>query len=93
MLSLIRWNEVAMENPLFAEKFLVLSEDSIMAREIVNEAIQLMLLDYVGKHDYTPASITIGPGGAVVMTQQDLKYERLQDLIDLARRIETTVKE
>jgi len=64
-----------------------------MAREIVNESMQSMLLDYVRRPDYTPASITIGPGGAVVMTQQDLKHERLQDLIDLARRIETTAKE
>ena len=93
MLSLMRWDEVAMENPLFAEKFLVLSEDPAMAREIVNESMQSMLLDYVRRPDYTPASITIGPGGAVVMTQQDLKHERLQDLIDLARLIETTAKE
>ena len=93
MLSLMRWDEVAMENPLFAEKFLVLSEDPAMAREIVNESMQAMLLEHIGKPEYTPASITIGPGGAVVMTEQDLKHERLPDLIDLARRTETTAKE
>ena len=93
MLSLITWDEVAMGNPLFAEKFLVLSEGPAMAREIVNESMQSLLLEYVRKPYYTPASMTIGPGGAVVMTQQDLKYERLQDLIDLARRIEKTVGE
>ena len=93
MLSLIRWDEVAMENPLFAEKFLVLSEDPAMAREIVNDSMQATLLEYLGKPEYTPASITIGPGGAVVMTEQNLKYERLPDLIDLARRIERTIRE
>jgi hypothetical protein len=93
MLSLMRWDEVAMENPLFAEKFLVLSEDPAMAREIVNESMQAMLLEHIGKPEYTPASITIGPGGAVVMTEQDLKHERLPDLIDLARRTETTAEE
>lgn len=93
MLSLITWDEVDMGNSVFAENFLVLSEDPAMAREIVNESMQSMLLEYVRKPYYTPASITIGPGGVVVMTQQDLKHERLQDLIDLVRQIETTVKE
>lgn len=93
MLSLMCWAEVPMENSLFAEKFLVLSEDPAMASETVNESIQSMLLDYVRRPDYTPASITIGPGGTVVMTQEDLRYERLQDLIDLACRIEPTAKE
>lgn len=93
MLSLMTWDEIAMENTLFAEKYLVMSEDPAMAREIVNESVQSILLDYIGKPGYTPASIIIGPGGAVGMTQKDLKHERLQDLIDLARRVETTAKE
>jgi hypothetical protein len=91
--SLMRWDEVAMENPAFAEKFLVLSKDPVLAREIVNESMQSMLIEYVGRNDYTPVSITIGPGGAVVMTEQNLKRERLADLVDLARRIERNVKE
>ena len=40
----------------------------------------------------TPVSITIGPGGAVVLTNRTAEHQRLQDLIDLTRQIESVVE-
>jgi hypothetical protein len=86
--ELMRWPEVPIENPVFGKKFLVVSDNPAMAKKIVNESMQSMLIEYVGKTDYTPVSITIGTGGVVVMTEQNVKQERLRDLIDLAHQIE-----
>jgi len=77
---------------LFAQKFLVLSKYPVMAKEIVNKSIQSIMLDYSEKPLYNPVCISIGPGGAVVLTGRTLEHERLQDLIDLAHRIEAVMK-
>lgn len=85
-------DKVDMGESLFAQKFLVLSKYPAMTKEIVNKSIQSIMLDHSEKPLYNPVGISIGPGGAVVLTGRTLEHERLQDLIDLARRIEAAVE-
>ena len=85
-------DKVDMGESLFAQKFLVLSKDPVPAKELVNFSIQAIMLNHLGKPLYNPASVYIGPGGAVVLTGGTLEHERLQDLIDLARRIDAVVE-
>ncbi len=85
-------DKVDMGESLFSQKFLVLSKYPAMAKEIVNKSIQSVMLDHSKKPLYNPVCISIGPGGAVVLTGRTLEHERLQDLIALARRIEAVVK-
>jgi len=39
-----------------------------------------------------PVSVIIGPGGAVVLTGRIAEHGRLQDLVELARKLESAVK-
>ncbi len=92
------WTEVMQSDKVdmgespFAQKFLVLSKDPVPAKEIVNSSIQAIMLNHLEKPLYNPVSVYIGPGGAVVQTGGTIEHERLQDLIDLARRIEAVVE-
>lgn len=85
-------DKVDMGESLFTRKFLVLSKDPVQAKEIVNYSIQAIMLNHLEKPLINPVSVYIGPGGAVVLTGGTLEHERLQDLIDLARRIEAVVE-
>jgi hypothetical protein len=85
-------DRVDMGNSPFAQDFLVLSKDPGAAKEIVNDAVQATILEHSKKPSYNPVSITIGSGGAIVLTGRTDEPERLQGLIDLARRIETAVE-
>jgi hypothetical protein len=85
-------DKVALGDPPFAHNFLVQSKDPVVAREIVNDAVQATILEHSKKPSYNPVSITIGSGGAVVLAGRTDEPERLQDLIDLARRIEAAVE-
>jgi hypothetical protein len=85
-------DKVDMGESLFVQKFLVLSKYPAMAKEIVNKSIQSIMLDHLEKPLYNPVCVSIGPGGAVVLTGLTLEHERLQDLIDLARRIEAVME-
>ena len=85
-------DKVALGDSPFAQDFLVQSKDPVAAREIVNDAVQATILEHAKKPSYNPVSITIGSGGAVVLTGRTDEPERLQDLIDLARRIEAAVE-
>jgi len=85
-------DKVDMGQSPFAQKFLVLSRDPAAAKEIINQSIQSILLEHAQNPLCNPVSITIGPGGAVVLTGSTLEHERLQNLIDLARRIESAVE-
>ncbi len=85
-------DKIDMDKSLFARKFLVLSKDSVSAKEIVNSSIQAVMLNHLEKPLINPVSVYIGPGGAVVLTARTLEHERLQDIIDLAMRIEAVVE-
>jgi hypothetical protein len=85
-------DQVDMGNSQFAEKFLVLSENPSPAREIVNESIQSILLEHDKKPLFNPVKFAIGPAGAVLIMDRNFEHERLQDLIELARRIEAAVE-
>lgn len=54
--------------------------------------IQAVMLEHLRKPLLNPVSVSLGPGGAVVMTDPTHEHERLQDIIDLARRIETVMR-
>ena len=85
-------DKVDMGQSPFAEKFIVLSSDPASAQKIVNESLQSLLLEHMKKPLPTPVSVTIGPGGAVVLTDRTSENQRLQDLINLARQIESVVE-
>lgn len=92
------WTEVMIsekvdmgESP-FAEAFLVLSKDPVAAQIIVNESVKSVLLEHLQSDLYNPVSVTIGPGGVVVMTGRTGEPERLHDLIKLALRIESAME-
>jgi hypothetical protein len=85
-------NRVDMGESLFAQKFLVLSKDPVRAEKIVNHSIQAIMLGRLEKPLHNPVSLYIGSGGAAVLTGRTLEHERLQDLINLARRIEAAVE-
>lgn len=91
-LTLAVWPEVDIGFSLFSEKFFVQSEDPAWARKVVNGSMRAVLTEYIGRPSYTPAAITIGPGGAVVTAPPDLSIKRLPDLVDLARLVEATVE-
>jgi len=84
-------DKVEMGESPFAQEFVVQSKDPDSAKRIVNEAIQAILLEHMQKPLYNPVSVTIGPGGAVVLTGQTAEPERLQDLLALTRKLESAV--
>ncbi len=89
------WTEVMISDKVdmgqspFAEKFLVLSKDPAAAKAAVSEAVQAIMIEHLKNPLDNPVRLTIGPGGAVVLTGRTDEPERLQDIIDLARRIES----
>jgi hypothetical protein len=92
------WTEVMISEKVdmgsspFAEDFLILSKDPVSAQIIVNESVKSVLLEHLQSELYNPVSVTIGPGGAVVMTGRTSEPERLHDLIKLALRIEAAME-
>ena len=85
-------NNIALGDSPFAHNFLVQSKDPVAAREILNDTVQTALLEHAKKPSCNPVSITIGSGGAVVLTGRTAAPEQLQEIIDLARRIEAAVE-
>jgi hypothetical protein len=85
-------DKVDMGNSPFAEKFLVLSKDPTTAKALVNMKIQSIMLERLKMTLYNPVSVTIGPGGAVVLTSRTFDHDRLEDLCDLACRIEEAIQ-
>lgn len=84
--------KVDMDQSPFAENFLLLCKDPVPAQIIVNESLKSVLLEHARNELYNPVSITIGPGGVVVLTGRTREPERLQDLIKLALRIEAAME-
>jgi hypothetical protein len=82
-------DKVDMGNSPFAEKFLVMSKDQAASKETVSEAVQAIMLEHLKNPLDNAVRLTIGPGGAVVLTGRTAEPEQLQGLIDLARRIES----
>ncbi len=84
--------KVDMGQSPFAEQFLLLCRDPVPAQIIVNESVQSVLLEHSQSELYNPVSVTMGPGGVVVITDRTREPDRLQDLIKLAIRIETAME-
>lgn len=84
-------DKVDMSQSPFAEKFIVLSKNPGLAREIVTLSIQAIMLEHLQKPLYNPVGVSLGPGVVIVLTDRTVEHERLQDILDLARRIEAAV--
>jgi len=85
-------NRVDMGRSAFAEKYILLSKDPEKARVVVNETVQAVILEHLKKPFNNPVTISIAAGGAVVLTGRKAGPERLQDLIDFTRSIESALK-
>jgi len=91
------WTEVMLSDKVdmgespFAQQFLVQSKDPDSAKRVVNEAIQATLLEHRSKPVSICDSVIIGPGGAVVLTGRTAEHDQLQDLLELARKLESAV--
>ncbi len=85
-------DKVDMGKSRFSEQFLVLSRDPAGARETVSAAIQEIMLEHLTKPLHNPVSVSFGPGGVVAMTDRTNDPERLQDLIELLRAIESAAR-
>lgn len=91
------WTEVMISDKVdmgespFAQQFLVQSKDPDSAKRVVNEAIQATLLEHRSKPVSICDSVIIGPGGAVVLTGRTAEHDQLQDLLELARKLESAV--
>jgi hypothetical protein len=92
------WTEVMLEDKVdmgetpFAQQFLVESKDHDSAKRVVNESIQAILLEHMSRTLSYSFSVTIGPGGLVVMTGRTAEPEVLQDILELGRRLESSMK-
>jgi hypothetical protein len=86
-------DKVAMGESPFAREFVVQSKDSSSAKRIVNESIQAILIEHMNKpvSNSNGVSVIIGAGGAVVLTGKTAEHELLQDILDLARKLESAV--
>jgi hypothetical protein len=85
-------DKVEMGESPFAREFIVQSRDPVSAKMIVNGSIQGVLLERRDNPLSNPVSVIIGPGGAVVLSARTAEPERLQELLELARKLESAVK-
>jgi hypothetical protein len=92
------WTEVMVSDQVdmgetpFAQQFLVQSKDPDSAKRVVNESIRAILLEQISRTLSYRFSVTIGPGGAVVMTGQTAEPEVLQDILELGRKLESSMR-
>ena len=92
------WTEVMFSDKVdmgetpFAQQFLVQSKDPESAKKIINESIQAILLEHTSRPLSYRFSVIIGPGGAVVMTGRTAEPGVLQDILELSRRLESSIK-
>ena len=81
-------NQVDMGDSEFARKFFVISKDPALAKRVINESLQAILLEGRMKiQDYY--EIIIGPAGAVIITWAYKTSDEFLALVDLARKIES----
>jgi hypothetical protein len=92
------WTEVMLSDKVdmgespFAQNFLVLSKAPDIAKKIVNESIQAILLEHMNNPVSHGVSVIIGPGGAVVLTGKTAEHALLQDLLELARKLDLAMR-
>lgn len=84
-------DKVDMDDSEFARKFIVTSKNPALAKRVVSESLQAILLEGRMKiDDYY--EIIIGPGGAVIITWVYKRPDEYLALVDLAREIESAFK-
>lgn len=81
-------DKVDMGKTSFAEKFIVLSQDATTARQVVNDSLQAVMLQYLEDEDSGRLSVTLGTRGAVLLTGRVTDQTELQNLLKWARSIE-----
>jgi len=82
-------DQVDMGDTPFAREFIVLSKNPVAAQQTINGPVQSILLEHAKKPLFNPVEIAIGSGGAVFLTGRTYEHDRLHDLLDLARQIES----
>jgi len=83
--------QVTLEDSPFSNQFVVHSRDANSAKRALNTKIQAILLEYKEKSVYGSITVAIGPSGAVLMIQATIDQNCWEDLIMLARNIESAV--
>ncbi len=83
--------QVNMGESEFARQFIVASKDPAAARKILTDALQQVLVDHRQAALFNPVRVALALNGAVVLTGLNAEPERWQDLVDLARRIESSL--
>jgi hypothetical protein len=84
--------QVDMGDSEFAQHFIVQSKDATSVKKIIGESMQAVLLEHMKAPLFNPVRIAIGTSGAVLLTGYHAEPERWLDLVDLARRIESTLE-
>jgi len=85
-------DKVDMGESPFAQKFVVQSKDSRLAKRIVTESIKEILLKQMSKPDSILPLVIIGPGGVVLLTGRTAEPGQLAGLLELARKLDSTGK-
>ncbi len=83
--------QVDIGDPEFATSFTVISKNRIAARNVITSSLKTVLRDHREAPLANPVSVTINATGSVVLTGNDASPERMLDLIELCRKIETSM--
>ncbi len=83
--------EVVLDESPFSSQFVVYGTSPNAVRVDLNQTIQSAILEYKAKEPHDFLAVAIGPSGAVLRIQETLDHQRWQNLIDLARKIESAV--
>ena len=84
--------EVRLDDSPSSRQFVVHSMAPASARQALNPAIQSLILKFNENSPNVSLQVAIGPAGAVVLTEETLEHDRWQQLIQLARDIESAVE-
>lgn len=89
--SALLLQQVDMGESEFARQFIVTSKDPAAARKVLTDALQQVLVNHRQSPLFNPVRVVLASNGAVVLTGLNAEPERWQDLVDVARRIESSL--
>jgi hypothetical protein len=84
-------DKVEMGESPFTQNFLVQSKDPGSAKSVVNKAIQATLMEHFSNPRTYPVNVIIGPRGLVVLTGRTAEPQRLHEILELARKLESSM--
>lgn len=86
-------DQIEMGDTEFGRNFMVLSKDPALTSQIVSGSLQTVLLMHKKAPLYNPVRISLGRMGGVILTGYHAEPERWLDLVELARQIESALKQ